>query len=168
MITCKKCGKNYDDEMNFCPYCGEKKEVIPETNTGGNSSEFNIYEAKYNLGKALGHFRWALCIYIVTILAWLVTALILIWIGFGIVNFVFFGYWLVYFIVKFIVSFVSQSNYGYAYRYFTSRDRTKGIIIKTVVFAILGFGIGGLGAYLEGVTGRKVAQAAKVLLDGTK
>ena len=29
-MKCSKCGKTYDDKLNFCPFCGEKSHVVQD------------------------------------------------------------------------------------------------------------------------------------------
>ncbi|WP_352403987.1 hypothetical protein [Kandleria vitulina] len=29
-MNCSKCGKTYDDKLNFCPFCGEKSHVVQD------------------------------------------------------------------------------------------------------------------------------------------
>ncbi|MDA3816413.1 MAG: DUF6320 domain-containing protein [Prolixibacteraceae bacterium] len=42
MNTCKKCGVELDVDMNFCPLCGQKRNITPRTDTKkGGASEIH-------------------------------------------------------------------------------------------------------------------------------
>ena len=52
MVDCPNCNKYYNDDFDFCPYCGTKKpfpKVCPECNGEGRTSEWEDWE-NYHTG----------------------------------------------------------------------------------------------------------------------